>query len=158
MTTIWHTHYDSPVGRLRLTSDGPHLTGLWFDAKGRAPGVDDAKHFGRVTAQLDEYFAGDREDFDLELEPEGSEFQLRVWTALRAIPYGSTTSYGEVARRIGQPSASRAVGLANGKNPIAIIVPCHRVIGADGSLTGYGGGLDRKRFLLALESGEQRLV
>lgn len=158
MTTIHHTYYDSSVGRLLLTAADTHLTGLWFDARGRAPGELDETRFTRVIAQLDEYFAGDRKEFDIELQPEGSPFQLRVWNALRAIPYGTTTSYGAVARRIGQPTASRAVGLANGKNPIAIIVPCHRVIGADGSLTGYGGGLDRKRFLLALEARDQRLV
>ena len=99
------------------------------------------------------YFTGELTEFDLPLAPTGTPFQSRVWAGLREIPYGVTLTYGELARRIGQPTASRAVGLANGKNPLSIIVPCHRVIGSDGSMTGYGGGLERKRFLLALESG-----
>ncbi|HYM67200.1 MAG TPA: methylated-DNA--[protein]-cysteine S-methyltransferase, partial [Patescibacteria group bacterium] len=102
--------------------------------------------------QLGEYFAGRRTDFDVPLEMEGTPFQLRVWEALREIGYGETISYGELARRIGNPSASRAVGMANGCNPIAVIVPCHRVIGANGTLTGYGGGVERKRLLLDLEA------
>jgi len=102
-------------------------------------------------------FAGQRTAFELPLAPEGTEFQRRVWAALQQIPYGQTWSYGELARHIGSPAASRAVGLANGKNPIALVIPCHRVIGSDGSLTGYGGGLERKRFLLDLETGADRL-
>ena len=102
---------------------------------------------------LDEFFAGERREFSLTLAPVGTPFRMVVWHALRAIPYGETISYGELARRIGNPRAFRAVGLANGRNPLSVIVPCHRVIGADGTLTGYGGGLERKRFLLALESG-----
>jgi methylated-DNA-[protein]-cysteine S-methyltransferase len=105
-----------------------------------------------VRAQLAEYFAGRRRDFDLPLAPAGTPFQQRVWQALRAIPYGRTESYGALAARLGQPGAGRAVGLANGQNPIAIVIPCHRVIGAGGALTGYGGGLERKRWLLALEA------
>jgi methylated-DNA-[protein]-cysteine S-methyltransferase len=101
---------------------------------------------------LEEYFAGTRRKFSVTLDPAGTPFQHRVWAALCEIPYGTTISYGELARRIGQPQASRAVGMANGRNPISIIVPCHRVIGANGTLTGYGGGLERKRFLLALEA------
>jgi O-6-methylguanine DNA methyltransferase len=112
-----------------------------------------------VVEQLDEYFRGRRRDFDLELSPRGTEFQLRVWRELTRIPYGETISYQELSRRIGNPSATRAVGRANGANPIPIVIPCHRVIGADGSLTGYGGGIDIKRQLLALEGvrlgGEQ---
>jgi methylated-DNA-[protein]-cysteine S-methyltransferase len=104
-----------------------------------------------TAGQLAAYFAGELTSFDIALTMDGSRFQRAVWNGLREIPYGRTISYGELARRIGQPSASRAVGLANGRNPIAIVVPCHRVIGANGSLTGYGGGIDRKRFLLSLE-------
>jgi methylated-DNA-[protein]-cysteine S-methyltransferase len=106
-----------------------------------------------VRTQLREYFEGRRRSFDVPLEPTGSSFELAVWTALREIPYGETVSYGELAARIGRPEAARAVGVANARNPIAVIVPCHRVIGADGSLTGYGGGLERKRLLLDLEAG-----
>jgi methylated-DNA-[protein]-cysteine S-methyltransferase len=109
--------------------------------------------FAEVRRQLAEYFDGERDEFDVPLEMTGTHFQRRVWRALRQIPYGETTTYGELARRVGRPSASRAVGLANGRNPIAVIVPCHRVIGSDGSLTGYGGGLERKRLLLELEVG-----
>jgi methylated-DNA-[protein]-cysteine S-methyltransferase len=109
--------------------------------------------FEEVRIQLAEYFAGRRTAFGLPLAMAGSPFQRRVWRALQEIPYGETTSYGEIARRVGVPSAPRAVGVANGQNPVAVIVPCHRVIGADGSLTGYGGGLERKRRLLDLEAG-----
>jgi methylated-DNA-[protein]-cysteine S-methyltransferase len=105
----------------------------------------------RVEAQLDEYFAGKRTTFDLPLEPRGTDFQLSVWELLRKIPYGVTTSYGELARRLGEPKASRAVGAANGANPIPIIVPCHRVVGSKGELTGFGGGIERKRWLLEHE-------
>ncbi len=108
--------------------------------------------------QLEEYFAGDRTTFDIPLAAEGAPFEREVWHALEEIPYGETVSYGEIARRVGQPTAARAVGTANGRNPIAVIVPCHRVIGADGSLTGYGGGLERKRLLLELERGQGRLA
>ena len=109
--------------------------------------------FADARAQLREYFAAERTEFDLPLAPAGSEFQMQVWRALTEIPYGETASYGEIARRIGAPGEARAVGSANGRNPIAVVVPCHRVIGADGSLTGYGGGLERNRFLLELEAG-----
>lgn len=109
--------------------------------------------FADVRDQLDQYFAGERREFDIQLDLVGNSFELSVWDALLRIPYGETPSYGEIARRIGAPSGARAVGLANGRNPVAIIVPCHRVIGADGSLTGYGGGLERKRFLLDFEAG-----
>ena len=158
MTTICHTYYPSPLGNLLLTADGASLTALKFDAEDEAIGPEDARRFRTITGQLDEYFAGDRKEFEIDIRLDGSAFQVRVWNALRTIPYGTTTSYGEIARRVGQPSGPRAVGLANGRNPVAIIVPCHRVIGANGSLTGYGGGLDRKRFLLDLEAREQRLV
>ncbi|MCU1356994.1 MAG: methylated-DNA/protein-cysteinemethyltransferase [Acidimicrobiales bacterium] len=148
----------SPVGDLILTGTGPTLAGCWFTGPTSTtnPGAglerdDDA--FADAAGQLGEYFGGTRRSFDLELTPVGTEFQLRVWTQLRTIPYGETWSYGQMAVGLGAPNASRAVGLANGRNPHSIIVPCHRVIGADGSLTGYGGGMDRKRFLLDLEAG-----
>ena len=153
--TIWTT-LSSPVGDLLLTGDGHSLGSLHLFDSSRptlAPSGhrrDDA--FAEARAQLGEYFDGDRTTFELSLTPKGTPFQLRVWHALRAIPYAATASYGEVAAAIGSPSAARAIGLANGRNPIAIVIPCHRVIGADGSLVGYGGGLDRKRRLLDLEA------
>jgi methylated-DNA-[protein]-cysteine S-methyltransferase len=155
---MYHTTVTSPIGDLLLLSDGVALRALWMQA-GPAPllpeagWVEDNGPFAQVTAQLSEYFAGERTVFAVPLILGGTPFQKRVWSALREIPYATTISYGELARRIGQPSASRAVGLANGRNPISVIVPCHRVIGADGSLTGYGGGLERKRLLLGLEAG-----
>jgi methylated-DNA-[protein]-cysteine S-methyltransferase len=154
-TLYWH-EIDSPIGRLLLAGDGDSITQVCFQSGPRplrAPGgwVHDAAPFRAAIAQLGEYFAGRRRAFDLPLAPRGTEFQRRVWRELTAIPYGKTISYGELARRIGKPSASRAVGLANGANPLPVIVPCHRVIGADGSLTGFGGGLPIKRKLLALE-------
>ncbi len=155
---LLYTTVDSPIGELLLLGDGLRLHGL-FMQQGRKPIVvapdwersDEA--FTDVVAQLREFFAGERTDFDIPLELDGTDFQLRVWNALREIPYGTTISYGELARRIDQPTAARGVGMANGANPIAVIVPCHRVIGADGSLTGYGGGMERKRLLLDLERG-----
>ena len=153
------TYFDvlpSPVGDLVLMSDGQALTGLMMTdqrhTKGVQPGwVREPRPFGPARTQLGEYFAGERTDFDLELAPAGTPFQVEVWRTLRDIPYGTTINYGELAKRIGNANASRAVGSANGRNPIGIIVPCHRVIGANGSLVGYGGGLDRKKALLALE-------
>lgn len=157
MTTF--TIHESPVGPLLLTTDGTGLTGLHFPPHDVDSSWDhDDAAFTDVIGQLDEYFAGSRTEFDIPLHPTGTPFQLKVWEQLRAIPYGETISYGALARRVSSPNASRAVGLANGRNPIAIIIPCHRVIGADGSLTGYGGGLDRKRFLLGLEVGAGRLL
>jgi methylated-DNA-[protein]-cysteine S-methyltransferase len=161
-TNLFYTLEDSPIGQLLLLGDGRALHGLYMqDAprpKAIAPGWELAStSFADVRAQLREYFAGERSAFDLELVMDGSPFEGRVWGALRDIPYGATVSYGELARQIGQPSAARAVGLANGRNPISVIVPCHRVIGANGTLTGYGGGLERKRMLLELESGQARL-
>jgi methylated-DNA-[protein]-cysteine S-methyltransferase len=155
----------SPVGDLLLTSDGTDLTGVYFRPhkashqqwdRCRRAGLEDGHSpaLARARVQLEEYFAGERTAFDLPLAPAGTPFQLRVWQALTTIGYGRTVSYGAIARQLDLiPGASRAVGLANGANPISIVVPCHRVIGADGSLTGYGGGLDRKRFLLDLEQG-----
>jgi methylated-DNA-[protein]-cysteine S-methyltransferase len=151
---------DSPIGPLTLVAADGRLAGLYMEVAGHRPeaavlgiagGLDSDPVLAEAAAQLKAYFAGQLTDFDLPLTLEGSGFQRTVWAGLQAIPYGETVSYGELARRINQPSASRAVGLANGRNPISIVVPCHRVIGADGSLTGYGGGLDRKRFLLSLE-------
>ena len=152
------TRVASPVDDLILTGDGTSLTGCYFTGTGHATdpsaGLDrDDDAFVEVVRQLGEYFAGERTAFDLPLAPSGTEFQLRVWQQLRTIPYGVTCSYADIARGIGATNGFRAVGMANGRNPISIIVPCHRVIGADGSLTGYGGGLERKRFLLGLESG-----
>jgi methylated-DNA-[protein]-cysteine S-methyltransferase len=152
MTTYWTT-IESPVGELLLTSDGTSLTRLLFAPVTTDPtwSSDPCPVLTETIAQLRAYFAGERTDFDLPLAPTGTAFQLRVWESLREIPYAETTSYGQLAGRLGNVKASRAVGLANGRNPISIVVPCHRVIGADGSLTGYGGGLDRKRTLLDLE-------
>ena len=148
----------SPIGRLLLLGDGHALTGLWMiDAvrhtdRGEAGLTRSPEAFREVAAQLEAYFAGDLKEFTVPLAPSGTAFQLAVWTELTKIPYGSTVSYGDIARALGKRLvASRAVGLANGANPISIIVPCHRVIGSDGSLTGYGGGLDRKQLLLQLE-------
>ena len=149
----------SPIGRLLLLGDGHALTGLWmidadrhttrFDQSAMTP---DPEAFVEVAAQLEAYFAGDLKEFTVPLAPSGTPFQLAVWTELTKIPYGSTVSYGDIARALGKRLvASRAVGLANGSNPISVIVPCHRVIGSDGRLTGYGGGLERKELLLRLE-------
>ena len=154
----YYTRMESPVGELLLTADDKALTGIYFD-DGRDHHVieDDWKERATLPVlkdarqQLEEYFAGRREEFDLPLAPKGTPFQRRVWKALERIPYGETQSYGEIARKIGKPKAVRAVGAANGANPLSVVVPCHRVIGTDGSLTGYGGGLPRKRALLALE-------
>ena len=158
MTTMY-TIFESPVGRLLLMSDGQSLTGLHTDSDKHRPAMrpdwihdDDATPFAQVKDQMRAYFDGRLTDFDLPLAPQGTEFQLRVWRELRGIPYGETISYSELARRIGNPNASRAVGMANAHNPISIIVPCHRVIGADHSLTGYAGGLERKRMLLTHEA------
>lgn len=147
---------ESPIGPLTLAGDGSTLMHLRMteqshepDRSGWTPAGADA--FADVVEQLNAYFAGTLTEFDVDLELHGTEFQRKVWAALQAIPYGQTRSYGEIAEQIGSPSASRAVGLANGRNPISIIVPCHRVIGAAGSMTGYGGGIDRKKMLIALE-------
>ncbi len=158
-----HMVVDSPVGPLTLVAAGDALVGLSMSQQRHAPApgwfgepadVQDSKALAEAARQLQEYFDGQRTEFDLPLTLEGTAFQQRVWAALREIRHGETLSYGQLADRIGQPSASRAVGLANGRNPIGIIVPCHRVVGADGSLTGYGGGIERKRYLL---SHEQRV-
>jgi len=150
------TSMDSPIGQLTLTVEGDVLTGVHMHEQRHAPWLspsierDDAA-LAPFVEQMRAYFAGDLTDFDLPIELRGTEFQRRVWGALQDIPYGETISYGELARWVGNPKASRAVGLANGRNPVAIVVPCHRVIGANGSLTGYGGGLERKVWLLEHE-------
>ena len=172
MTTTYIT-MASPVGELLLTAEPAGLTRVWFGRRdgqrraGRAgtgmradvePGWVESAGTGVASgvleaarAQLEEYFAGARTTFDLPLRPDGSSFQQQVWARLREIPFGTTISYSELARRVGDSSAVRAVGGANARNPLPIVVPCHRVIGADGSLTGFGGGIDRKRWLLAHE-------
>jgi methylated-DNA-[protein]-cysteine S-methyltransferase len=164
---------ESPLGRLLVAATDDGLVRLaYLDGMS---GSEDAvlqelaarvsprvlaspRRLDQPRRELDEYFAGTRREFELELEPRGNDFELRVWRALLEIPYGETASYGEIARRVGSPDAARAVGVANARNPIAVIVPCHRVIGADGTLTGYGGGLERKRLLLDLESGVLPLI
>jgi methylated-DNA-[protein]-cysteine S-methyltransferase len=150
--TRWH-RVDSPLGELQLVGDGRSLTRLEMSPR-RVPdgGRRDPDAFGEVEAQLEAYFAGELTEFDVPLAPAGSPFQLAVWEALTRIPYGETASYGEIASEVGRPDAVRAVGATNGRNPIAVIIPCHRVIGADGTLVGYGGGLPRKRLLLELEA------
>jgi methylated-DNA-[protein]-cysteine S-methyltransferase len=150
----------SPIGDITLVTQDGALTRLLMDAQRHVPDVgalgprDDVA--GReAVRQLEEYFAGERTTFDLPLAPRGDDFKQRVWALLREIPYGQTRSYGDLARQLGDVNLSQAVGFANGRNPIGIIVPCHRVIGSDGSLVGYAGGLDRKRFLLSLEESEE---
>lgn len=160
MTTMRYRTIDSPVGLLTLAGVGSTLMHLRMvdqthepDRSGWEPAGDDA--FPEAVEQLSAYFAGELTEFDLDIELAGTEFQRRVWAALRTIPYGETRSYGQIAEQIGSSGASRAVGLANGRNPIGIIVPCHRVIGSTGGMTGYGGGIDRKRALLALEKSRK---
>jgi len=156
-----HTVVPSPVGDLILVACDDALVGLYMDGQKHLP--EDAYFgeqqrlsvFDEVTAQLDEYFAGERRHFDLPLAPVGSEFRLSVWGELSRIPYGETRTYGQLAANLGEPQMAQAVGAANGRNPIAIIIPCHRVIGADGSLVGFAGGLDCKRYLL---EHEQKVV
>ena len=149
-----YSYIESPVGTLLLTGDGRRLNEILFPNKDRRPDAaaeQRAEPFREVARQLAAYFEGTLQKFDLELDPRGTPFQLQVWEELQRIPYGETLSYGELAQRMGNPSASRAVGAANGRNPIPIVIPCHRVIGANGSLTGFGGGLEAKRALLELE-------
>jgi methylated-DNA-[protein]-cysteine S-methyltransferase len=157
MTTYWTT-MDSPIGTLRLTSDDIGLTGVFMQEHRHGPvdvGADwvrDDDLHAEPRRQIEAYFSRDLFEFDLPLHAIGTPFQQEVWTALRTIPYGEVRSYRDIAEQIGRPKAVRAVGLANGRNPLSIIVPCHRVIGASGSLTGYGGGIERKRALLELEA------
>ena len=154
---MYYCYLDTPIGELLLAGDADALSMVGFPegAMRREPEPDwiyNEKPFAEAMRQLNEYFAGERQDFDLPLRLDGTEFQLLVLQELRRIPYGETASYRDVAERIGRPKAMRAVGAANGRNPIPIIVPCHRVIGSSGDLTGFGGGLDTKEALLRLES------
>jgi methylated-DNA-[protein]-cysteine S-methyltransferase len=179
---VRHTVLPSPLGPLTVVAEVPvrtggadragetgavagggvgALTGVYFEGHMRGPSPaalgprdDDRPEFAALRRQLDEYFAGDRSGFDLPLAPRGEPFRQRVWALLRQIPYGETRSYGQLARELGDPALAQAVGSANGRNPLSVIVPCHRVVGADGSLTGYAGGLERKRFLLELEGAD----
>ncbi|MGH8292831.1 MAG: methylated-DNA--[protein]-cysteine S-methyltransferase [Gammaproteobacteria bacterium] len=160
---MYYCYLQTPVGQLLLAGDEQGLRQVDFQdgphpAKPDPAWHEDAKPFHEAIRQLREYFDGERRSFDLSLAPAGTAFQLKVWRALRGIPYGRTWSYGELARRIKRPQASRAVGAANGQNPLPIIVPCHRVIGANGALTGFGGGLKIKQQLLELERGERSLL
>lgn len=151
-----HTAIESPLGELVAVAEGEALVGLYFADRRHAPGPEalgerTSGGFAETERQLREYFAGDRTTFELAMAPRGGDFQLRVWEALRRIPYGETRSYGDLASELGCPGAAQAVGSANGRNPLSVVVPCHRVVGADGALTGYAGGLERKRRLLDLE-------
>ena len=156
LRVLVHTMQDSPVGPLTLVALDGKLSGLYMNLQRHRPpdatfGEPDPTPFTEVIRQLDEYFGGQRTEFDLPMALVGTPFQRTVWAALQEIPYGETRSYGQLAERIGRPGGARAVGLANGRNPIGIIVPCHRVVGASGDLTGYGGGLERKQHLLDFE-------
>lgn len=156
---IYYANIDSPINELLLVSDGDSLCGLYMQpAAAKQNHAIEGKSdsclgiFKNTMLQLEEYFQGERFQFEIPLSMQGREFQLAVWQELRKIPYGSSRTYGELAKQLGNPNASRAVGAANGRNPISIIVPCHRVIGQNGSLTGFSGGLQRKQYLLSLES------
>jgi len=154
--TTEYTYTKTPIGRLLLHGDERGLAGILFSKNGKAAEPQSgwrrsSAPFIAASHQLAAYFAGELREFDLPLRPAGTPFQLETWRELQRIPYGQTISYGELARRIWRPKASRAVGAANGRNPLPIVVPCHRVIGSDGKLTGFGGGLDTKRYLLELE-------
>ena len=154
---IWFDEMLSPIGRLRLVADATGLRQIHFEHQRHPTNVDpswtrDAERLAFARTQLLEYFSGERRLFDLPLRPIGTAFQRDVWTALGTIAYGETASYGDIARRIGKPKAMRAVGAANGRNPLPIVVPCHRVIGSNGTLTGFGGGLPVKEALLAMEA------
>jgi methylated-DNA-[protein]-cysteine S-methyltransferase len=156
-----HTAVPSPIGPLTVVREDGALIRVAMSPPGHfvdaAIGERSDEGFDDVVRQLGEYFAGERTAFDLRLRPVGSDFELAVWDQLTRIPYGETRSYGHVAQAVGEPGGAQAVGAANGRNPLAIVVPCHRVIGADGSLVGFGGGLPRKRFLLDLEQRDRRL-
>ncbi len=154
--SLFHAYTDTPIGTAMLVRHGGVLAGLYLADDHSAQehavgGQEDANCFADVIGQLDEFFVGRRTDFDIDVELLGTPFQVAVWSALGEIPYGRTATYGQVASRIGRPGAARAVGAAIGRNPVSIVVPCHRVIGADGSLTGYGWGIERKEWLLGLE-------
>jgi methylated-DNA-[protein]-cysteine S-methyltransferase len=163
VSEVYYTRFESPVGALLLAGDAKALQRVSFESSKRSAPLQadwkqDKAPFVEVIRQLQAYFRGELKEFDLPLAMDGTEFQLRVWNELRAIPYGETISYAQLAGRIGNPKAVRAVGLANGSNPIPIIVPCHRVIGSDGSLTGFGGGLPTKKKLLELENKQLSLL
>ena len=163
MSTTFYTQIESPLGPLLLAADDAGLRQILFvngrhPAKPQSSWKEDRASLSQTIGQLNAYFSGERESFDLQLAPEGTPFQLEVWRRLCDIPYGETISYGQLANQIGNPKASRAVGLANGSNPIPIVIPCHRVIGSNGKLTGYGGGLPIKEKLLALERRQLRLL
>ena len=156
----YYDFYDSPQGQMLLVADGEGLAGVYFDGQKYLPQVAtewkrDAKHpvLSQAKRELAEYFGGKRKRFEVALAPEGTAFQKAVWKAISTVEFGATITYGELARRAGVSGSSRAAGAATGRNPITIIVPCHRIVGSNGSLTGYAGGLGRKRALLALESG-----
>jgi len=156
MAKTYHTQIDSPIGPLFLTLEQGHLTNVCMHQQKRTVDVNpewicSERPFRAIAKQFSEYFRGKRREFEIPLRLDGTDFQTSVWNELLKIPYGETTSYGELAKRIGNPKAVRAVGLANGRNPIPIVVPCHRVIGSDGKLTGFGGGLENKALLLRLE-------
>ena len=157
---VWKMHntyfiYGSPFGNIVIESDGKAITGLRTESNEKPTGKKEASTLTDITAmQLSEYFTGKRKKFDVLLNPQGTDFQRSVWKALQDIPYGKTRSYKQIAQAVGNPKACRAVGMANNKNPIWIIIPCHRVIGSGGSLTGYGGGLEMKQKLLDLEQGK----
>ena len=160
--TATHTTVDSPLGELTLVAEEGRLTGVYFPHHWYRPDPDTLgpradTGFGDATAQLGEYFAGDRTRFDLAVAPRGDEFQRRVWDLISAIPYGQTVTYGDLARDVGGEVTPKDVGAAVGRNPLSVVVPCHRVVGKDGRLTGYAGGLARKRFLLDLEGASARL-
>jgi methylated-DNA-[protein]-cysteine S-methyltransferase len=161
MSALLYTELESPIGTLLLVGDGESVSELSIDAgdgfvERTATLTRDDAAFGEATEQLEQYFAGERTEFDLPLAPAGTEFQRAVWDALSEIPYGETRSYGQVAAAVGRPKAARAVGMANNRNPIAVIVPCHRVIGAGGALVGYASGLERKTWLLDHEAAAAR--
>ena len=154
----YYDHFDSPCGPMLLAASDDGIAGVYFDRQKHFPerGKDwkhapGNRHLMRAKRQLAEYFSGRRKEFDLALDPRGTGFQEAVWRAIAGVPYGETITYGELARRAGYPGSARAAGAATGRNPVGIIVPCHRIMGSDGSLTGYAGGLNRKRALLALE-------
>lgn len=160
---MYYTLIESPIDSLLLTGNGRYLTGIYMDGDAclralRQPGDEKPEMFAQAIEQLDAYFAGQLQDFDLPLEPSGTAFQKQVWRALRQIPYGQTTSYKAIAEAVGAPRAVRAVGSANGRNPLPVVVPCHRVVGANGKLTGYSGGLGRKEWLLAHEACQGELL
>lgn len=155
-TAVWAT-IDSPVGEILVIGDGEAVTHLYMTGEGghgrdERPGRNDPAALADALEQLEQYFAGERTEFDLPLRPQGTEFQRSVWHALEQIPYGETRSYGQIAAAVGRPKAARAVGMANNRNPISVFIPCHRVVGADGALVGYGGGMSRKVWLLDHEA------